>query len=233
MEYVQKYWYLVLGALVLLFFMSRRSGGGIQQVGGSDATTLQIMAMNAAERAQDADRQFGLAGALLNFDLAGRQLDQNLDLARIQAEAQAAALYSQDQLARLSFAMQNNQFSQQAQMQMNAINQQASAQRRGDYLSIIGQGIQSILPMIFGNSVGGLFGGGGGSLPSGGYGTPSIFGNQSGGWQTWGNNSSNDVWAQFGLENFGVGGSGWGTPSSTPVGCVSAVTGLSVPCNGQ
>lgn len=155
MEYVQKYWYLVVGALILLFFVSRRSGGQVTQIGGNDATTLALAQMASAERGADLDRQFGFASTFLNYDIASRQTDQQLDLAKIQADANAAALASQNQLAQLAYSMQNQQYNNQLSSQQYAIQQQASAQRRNDYLGIIGTGIQSILPAIFGNSVSG------------------------------------------------------------------------------
>lgn len=168
MEYVKKYWYLVIGALVLLFFVSRRSGATMQQVGGSDSTTLALAQMASAERGADLDRQYGLANSLLGYDLSLRQVNQTIPLANIQAQANALAMANQNELARLSYALQYNQTQQQAGIQQQAINQTASAQRRNDYLSIIGSGIQAVLPHLFGNSV-----------TNGGFGTPPIFGSNA------------------------------------------------------
>jgi hypothetical protein len=159
MEYVQKYWYIVAAALVILFFMSKRNGGAVTQIGGNDSTTLALAQMASAERNADMERQFGLASTFLNYDIALRNTNQQLQLAKIQADSNAQVLASQNQLQTLSAWMQNQQSQAAINAQQYAIDRQANAQRRNDYLGLLGTGIQAILPNLFGNTVsGGGFG---------------------------------------------------------------------------
>jgi len=153
MELLKKYWYIALGAVILLYVVSRQSGGQqaptLQQVGGSDSTTLALAQMASTERSQDLDRQYGFASTFLNYNLQSRQVDQVIPLAQMQYTAQAQALASQAQLAQLSFVLQQNQLQTQAQLQNYAMQQQAKAQRRSDWIGAITTGL-GMFPDIFG-----------------------------------------------------------------------------------
>ncbi len=180
MELVQKYWYLVIAALVLLFFLARRGGGGatVQQIGGADSNTLALASMASAEREADENRKFGLISTLLNYQLSDKNLDQQIDLAKIATKAQTEALQNQFMLAQLTAQTQANQYSQQYGLQQYALQQQASNQRRNDWLGAITTGFQTVAPWFFGNSTtrGNI------NLPN--IGTPSTFPG-GGTWQNW------------------------------------------------
>lgn len=178
MDFLKEHWYLALGALVIVFLLAKRGGGGITQVsGGTDVA--QLAAISSAERDADENRKYGLASSILNYDLSVRSLasqdslariglGQQLDLAHIYADSQVRAAASQYQLAQLASNTQLSQYSQQAALQQYALQTAANTQRRNDWLGAISTGLQTILPVLFGNtsssggnSGGGIFGNGG------------------------------------------------------------------------
>lgn len=183
MELVQKYWYLVIAALVLLFFLARRGGGGmsVQQIGGADANTLALAQLTSAEREADENRRFGLIGAILNYQLSNKNLDQQIDLAKIAGQAQTEALKNQYLLASLQSQTQAQVASQQFALQNSAIQRAYNNQRRSDWLGAISTGVQTFLPALFGNMTSGTNIFGSGNFPS----TPPIFGSGGGTWQGW------------------------------------------------
>lgn len=142
-ELLHKYWYVFFGALVLLYFVtkSKNTSPTLQQVGGSDATTLDLAHLSSADKNAQLDRQYGFASAIMNWNLQSRQVDQIIPLARIQDDTQARALANQTQLANLSFVLQQNQTQAQTDLQRLAIQKQASAQARSDWLGLIGTGL--------------------------------------------------------------------------------------------
>lgn len=173
MELLQKYWYLAIIAFIGLFLLARQqqsSGMSIQQIGGSNGETLALAQLASAEREADEQRRFGLIGTLLSYDISKIQLGQNIDLAKISADAQVKAAQSQYQLAALQAQNQQYQINQQAQLQNQALMNAYNAQRRNDWIGAISTGIQTIIPSIFGDSTSGGFGGF--NFPS----TPPIFG---------------------------------------------------------
>jgi hypothetical protein len=151
MEIVKKYWYIALGGILLLYFVSKQNSGPpiLQQVGGSDSTTLALAQMASSERASDLDRQYGFASAFLNYDLQNKQVAQIIPLAKMQYDAQLQALSSQERLSQLSFVLQQNQLQQQAQLQNRAMQIQAGNQRREDWIGAITSGLQ-MFPDILG-----------------------------------------------------------------------------------
>ncbi len=143
-EILQKYWYVALGGLILLLFLSKRSGNQtpiLQQVGGSDQTTLALASMANDSQNKQLDRQFGFASAFLNYNLQSRQVDQIIPLAQIQANGQLEALRSQTALAQLSAALQQNQINSQTDTQNRAIKVAVDNQRRSDWLGLISTGL--------------------------------------------------------------------------------------------
>ena len=143
-DLLHKYWYVGLGALLLLYFVSKRGGSNppmLQQIGGSDATTLALAQLNSDNQNKQLDRQFGFASTLLNYNLQSRQVDQIIPLAQIQDAAAARALQSQQLLAQLQMSLQSSALTQQLQLQQYAISKQASAQNRQDWLSLITTGL--------------------------------------------------------------------------------------------
>lgn len=143
MEILQKYWYVALGALVLLIFLGKRQSQTptLQQVGGVDQNTLTLAEIAADSQNKQLDRQYGFASAFLNYNLQSRQVDQVLPLANIQANAQAQALASQNQLAILSANLQDKQIQAQSDLQNRALSIQAGNQRRQDWLGLISSGL--------------------------------------------------------------------------------------------
>jgi hypothetical protein len=184
MEYLQKHWYIAIGALVVLFLLARRNSGGLTQIsGGSSETALALAQITSAEREKDEERKFGLISNVLNYDLSRRGLQsqdelariglgQQLDLARIQADSQRQALSSQFSLAQMAYMFQQQQAQQQFDLQRYAYNQAYNTQRRNDWLGAISTGIQTIAPYLFGQTTSG----GNINLPR----TPPIF--PSGDW---------------------------------------------------
>lgn len=142
-EILHKYWYVALGALVLLYVLSKNQSQApvLQQVGGVDQNTLALASMANDSQNKQLDRQYGFASAFLNYNLQSRQVDQIIPLAQMQSDANARALASQNQLAQLSFILQQNQLQSQADLQTKALNIQAGNQRRQDWLSLIGTGL--------------------------------------------------------------------------------------------
>lgn len=143
MEILQKYWYVALGALVLLIFLGKRQSQTptLQQVGGVDQNTLTLAEIAADSQNKQLDRQYGFASAFLNYNLQSRQVDQVIPLANIQANAQAQALASQNQLAILSANLQDKQIQAQSDLQNRALSIQAGNQRRQDWLGLISSGL--------------------------------------------------------------------------------------------
>jgi len=198
MEILREYWYVVLGLIVLLYFMSRSTAGGslTQTRAGTDTVALAQIA--SAEREADEARRFGVAGSLLQYDLGLRGLglereqsqaatelqrlniSQQIDLARISASTQNAAAASALQLAQLQANANNYANQLQYQLAQYQATRAYNAQRRNDWLGAITTGIQTILPAIFGSSTSG----GGFHLPQIGGGTAPTFpsGGWSGGW---------------------------------------------------
>lgn len=178
MEILQKYWYVALGAVILLFVFSRRSGGDLQQLtAGTDTVALAQIA--AAERESDENRRFGLANALLGYDLtsvqtginaelARLQLGQNLDLARIAAEAQSNAAASAYQLAILENNTRRYESDLEFRLAQYAQQRNFNANRRNDWLSALQTGLQTFSPYLMGQASGGF------NLPRV-WGTPSTF----------------------------------------------------------
>lgn len=170
MEILQKYWYVALGALVLLFVLARRQSGGVsvQQIGGNTEAALAMAQLSSAERDADEQRKYGLIGSLLNYDLSKRQLlssdslqriqlGQQIDLAQISADAQTRALQNQFALQSLAAQTQLQQYQQQAQLQQYALQTAYNSQRRNDWLGAITTGLQTLSPYIFSQSTSGGF----------------------------------------------------------------------------
>lgn len=180
MEIVKEYWYVFAIAIVGLLILSRQnSGAQLQQIGGASGDTLALAQVAAAERDADETRRFDAMQNLLNYDLSLRQLKSNdalariglgqqLDLARISADAQARAMTNQFQLASLQAQIAQSQFDAQYRLQQYQMQTAANTQRRNDWLGAISTGIQTVVPFIFGNSTSG----GNMNIPS----TPPIFG---------------------------------------------------------
>lgn len=168
MEYAKKYWYVIAIAVVALIFLSRRqSGATLTQVsGGTDVAGLAQI--SASERDADENRKYGLIGTLLNYDLSTRQLksndslarislNQQLDLARISAEAQSSALTNQFQLASLQAQMAQQSQQAQLQAQQDYLRQQYGAQQRSDWIGAILGGLNTISPYVFSQQSSGGF----------------------------------------------------------------------------
>lgn len=143
MEILQKYWYVALGALVLLIFLGKRQSQAatLQQVGGVDQNTLTLAELAADSQNKQLDRQYGFASAFLNYNLQSRQVDQVIPLTNIQANAQAQALASQNQLAILSANLQDKQIQAQSDLQNRALSIQQGNKRREDWLGLISSGL--------------------------------------------------------------------------------------------
>lgn len=128
---------------MLLIFLGKRQSQTptLQQVGGVDQNTLTLAEIAADSQNKQLDRQYGFASAFLNYNLQSRQVDQVLPLANIQANAQAQALASQNQLAILSANLQDKQIQAQSDLQNRALSIQAGNQRRQDWLGLISSGL--------------------------------------------------------------------------------------------
>lgn len=170
MEILQKYWYIGLAVLVLLYFAAKNNSSGTlaQTRQGTDDVALAQIA--SSERENDESRKFGAAQSLLQYDLSLRglsfnrdelqantdlariSLGQQLDLARISADSQATAQNSAYQLAMLQ-ANSNNYANQlQYQLSQYQIQRQGSQQTQANWIAAISSGLQTILPNIFGQS---------------------------------------------------------------------------------
>lgn len=165
MDFVKQYWWIFAGLLVLVLFMSKgkASGGGVnvsQIGGGNDAAYLQATAADQSQR-------YGLINSLLSFDLSGRQLasSERLSFAALSSQeriaetnADAAAAAAASQAATASQAYQTQQYlaQQQLQAQLAALQSQRSAQSQSNWMSLLGTGLQTFLPILgqnlFGNS---------------------------------------------------------------------------------
>jgi hypothetical protein len=195
MEILREYWYVGLGALVLLYIVASRSssGGSVTQIRqGTDTVALAQIA--SAEREADEARKFGVATGLLQYDLSLRGLGLEREQARANVELNRLSISNQVEIARIgaesnNIAAQNayqlaqlqansTQYTNQLQYQMAQYNAERAynAQRRNDWLGAITSGVQTILPMIFGNSTSGgqmsiprSGGMGGGIYPSGSW----------------------------------------------------------------
>lgn len=181
MEFVKDKWYLILAAVFVIALLYRKSGSGVTEIGaGSDFNALASIASN--ERENDENRRVGLISSLLGYDLslrqltaetalANRNLDQQIDLAKISANAQTASFENQMRLAQMGYNAQLQQSNAANALQRYYMEQQFGRQNRNDWLAAISGGLQTILPMIFGNQTSG----GSVNPPQ----TPPIFG---GGW---------------------------------------------------
>lgn len=169
MDFIKENWIIVLGGLlVVLFLFSKRNNGqgSITQIGGSGSDTAALASIASNERESDENRKFGFISKLLDYDLSlknlnfqnaleNRNLDQRLDLARISADANARAADNEFRLAQLSYNTQLQMANQQNALQQYYYQKAFGQQRRNDWLGAISGGLQSILPMIFGNSTSG------------------------------------------------------------------------------
>lgn len=185
MEILQKYWYVVVAVIAVVFLLMRNNSGGRQltQIGGASADTVALAQIAASEREADENRRYGLASSLMQFDLSNKSLisqdalarislSQNIDLAKISAQAQTQALNNQFAMAQLQYQGQMYQTQQQYSLQSQAYNNAYNMQRRNDWISAITGGLQTLSPYLFGSQTSG----------SGGLNIPSIFGGSNGGW---------------------------------------------------
>lgn len=183
MEFVQKYWWIFLGLIAVMFLTRGKAAGGptVTQIGSDGSAWAQI---NVQADQADQESRYGLIGSLLNWDLAGRQLQSNEALSRaglqsgeriaaINAESAAAAAASQSELSRYGYNIQQQMAQLQAQTQLAALRRQSSAQTQSNLFGLLGTGLQTFLPLIFG---GGRSSGGWGSM-----GTPTTFPSGHGG----------------------------------------------------
>lgn len=199
MDFLKEYWYIGLGVLVLVYFAATRgnNGGSVTQIRqGTDDIALAQLA--SVEREADEARRYGVANSLLQYDLQLRgmglereQAQTNAELSRLNianqveiarvtaegaAHSQELAAQSAYQLAQLQ-ANSNNYANQlQYQQQQYVANRAYNSQQRNDWLGAITSGVQTILPLIFGNQTSGgsmniprIGGNGGGIYPSGSW----------------------------------------------------------------
>jgi len=165
MEIIEKYWYIALGLLIVVFVFAKNKGqGNVTQIStGVDPVALAQIA--TSERESDENRKFGLAETILNYNLNNRQqqidaelaraeLGQRLDLAKITSDANALALrYSMDsENARL--AAQRYAIDSEASFNRFAIDRTNSANSRAQWAQAITSNIPTILGAIFGNQQG-------------------------------------------------------------------------------
>lgn len=195
MEFVQKYWWILLGLVAVLFLTRGKSAGGptVSQIGGDGSQWAQL---NVQADQADQSARFGLIGSLLNWDLAGRQLQSNEALsfaglasgeriAAVNAQAAAAAAASQATLSQYGYDTQAQLARLQYQAQLAAMRRQSSSQTQSNWFGLLNTGLQSILPLVFGggNNSGNNSGNNGGW---GTWGTPSTFPTSSNnGWGGW------------------------------------------------
>lgn len=186
MEYLQKHWYIVLGALVLLFLFARRSSSSMTQIGGG-VDVAQLAQISAAERDADENRRYSAVQNFLNYDLALRSLNsqdalsriglsQQIDLAQISANAQAQAMANQLAIQSLNSQTALQQYQMQANLQNSQFQNAYNAQTRNDWISAIMAGTQTFLPYLFGNVTNG-----GGGMNTNSNNVP-LFGGSNGGW---------------------------------------------------
>lgn len=184
MDFVKSYWWVFAGLLVvlLIFGRSKQPGGGVTvtQIGNDGTGLAQI---NAEAQAADQANRFGLISSLLQYDLSNRELASNERLsfeglhsnervARIQADAQAEQLRQQSLLDQYGYNTQ----AELARLQLQAQQAALRSNNQGQWLGLLNTGLQNLLPLFLGrNNNGG----------SGGFGTPSIFGSNSGTWRDW------------------------------------------------
>lgn len=198
MEFLRERWYLVLGALVLIFLVARSRSQATTVSGGTDSTTLQLANLSSQERATDEANKYGLAQSLLNYDLAIRQqtneqaqfnvtadlsrlnIGNQIQLAQIAATSNNAALASQYSLAQLAYNTQLQQAQLQAQLQRQAVSAANAQSSRQAWLTGILGGLGTLIPTIFGNHTSG----GSMQIPTIGFpgsGGGGIFGGNGGG----------------------------------------------------
>lgn len=180
MEFVQKYWWIVLGLVAVLFVARGRSAGGptVSQIGGDGSAWAQI---NVQADQADQQARFGLIGSLLNWDLAGRQLQSNeaLSFAGLESGERIAALNAESAAAAAAagYNVQAEMARLNYQAQLAAMRSQRGAQTQRNLFGLLNSGLQTFLPLIFGD--GGSSGGGGGGW--GTIGTPTTFPSGGGG----------------------------------------------------
>lgn len=170
MEILQKYWWLGLGLIVLVYFASKSNSSGslTQTRQGTDDVALAQIA--SSERENDEARKFGAAQSLLQYDLSIRglgfnrdelqantdlskiALGQQLDLARISAETQATAQNSAYQLAALQASSNNYANQLQYQLSQYQVQRQGSQQTQQNWLAAISSGLQTFAPYLFGQA---------------------------------------------------------------------------------
>lgn len=183
MEAIQKYWWVILAGVVILFLVSKKGSGAgptVQAIGGQDTTALAQIA--AQERAADEQNRVGVIATLLSY-VQGRDAQAaaervntannatNVQLATINANAQGNT-------ANLLYAAQNAQAQAALQAQLAAIRAQNSQNSRNSWLNGILGGLNVFTPLL-----GNVFGSGGGfNIGVGGGGTPGFNPNSGGGW---------------------------------------------------
>lgn len=196
MEILKQYWWVIAGALVLLFLASKGSnpGGGVTvtQIGGTDQAALASIDAQAA--ISDQQNRYGLIARLLDYVQTGKQLEVTEQLAianlasneRI-AQTNAAA---NAQSAAYAYQLQSAQSSASLQAQLAAIRAAQSSANSNMWGNLLTTGLQSFMPLLgnwFGGNSNSNNGGNSGSSsnnnPFGGW---SIMGNGPGGTPNWG-----------------------------------------------
>lgn len=188
MEFVQKYWYVIAGALVLVLLLSRRSSGAsgptVTQIGGG-AEALALAQLQSQDALAADQQKFGFVQSLLGYGLETDRTARADAIERLriesgervairQAQASETAAQYQQNLATQSLSYQQAQANLNYQLQLEALRRQGGSST-----------LQTIL--------GGIFGGLDRALPI----IDTIWGNDD-----------NDWWDIFG--GGGSGGGGWG-----------------------
>lgn len=158
MEFVQKYWWVILIGVVAALFVASRSksggGGSVQTIAGSDNAALAAIA--SSERNADEANRVGLISTFLGYIQGNQALAAG---ERAQTEANATNI----KLAEIgSTSAQNLQDSQNAlqqflageisRQQLASIRAQESVVRQQNWFNLLGTGL-STLGGIFGNSL--------------------------------------------------------------------------------
>ena len=187
MEFAKKYWYVIVGAVLLMLVVGRSKGGSpgsVTQIGGG-AEGLAYAQLDAQTEQANTATKFGFIGNLLSFDLQKDATGRADALERLRIasgervsirQAETGQFIAAQQTAANQAALNaaNYQAQLQANLQQQVIRGQQSSQTWSNILGSIFGGFDRIAPLIFGN---GRNNSGGGS--SGG--TGGIFGN-FGGW---------------------------------------------------
>ncbi len=182
MELLQKYWWVILGAVVILFVVSRKGGSAptVQTIGGSDTTALATIASN--ERTIDEQNRVGLVSTLLGY-LQGQSSQaaaERINTANNQTAVQVATVSANSAAnsANLAYQLQSSQAAAALQAQLAAIRAQNQQSSRNSWLTGILGGLNTFTPLL-----GDIFGSGGGfNIGGGGYSTPGFNPNGGGGW---------------------------------------------------